>query len=211
MSRKLDLQRRREELADRAFPHFAAQGYHALGLRDLARRMGLTTGALYHYFESKPALFRQAVRGRIEAQIAAALRELAPAEDRAMALVLWLAEREEELLAILRVGLDFRHAAEPGRGEPGRGEPGEGDPGEGDPGEGDPAVFIRRMLQTYQGALVEHLGLSEEGAALWVDLSLGILTRRLLDPQAPGLRVHLPAFAALRALPATGAPAAAGS
>lgn len=201
MSRKLDLQRRRQELADQAFPHFAAQGYHALGLRDLARRMGLTTGALYHYFESKPELFRQAVRGRIEAQIAAALRELAPAEDRAMALVLWLAEREEELLAILRVGLDFRHAAGPGGGEPGRGEP----------GEEEPAVFIRRMLQTYQGALVEHLGLPEEAAALWVDLSLGILTRRLLDPQAPGLRAHLPAFAALRVLPATGAPRSAGA
>lgn len=189
MSRKLDLQRRREELAAQAFPHFAAQGYHALGLRDLARRMGLTTGALYHYFESKPELFRQAVRGRIEAQIAVALRELAPSEDRAMALVLWLADREEELLAILRVGLDYRHAAETG--------------------EEEPAVFIRRMLQTYQGALVAHLGLPEEAAALWVDLSLGILTRRLLDPQAPGLRAHLPAFAALRALPTTGASPAA--
>ncbi len=41
---------------------FAEQGYAKTSNRDIARRAGLTTGALYHYFSSKAALFAAAHR-----------------------------------------------------------------------------------------------------------------------------------------------------
>ncbi|MET9547740.1 TetR/AcrR family transcriptional regulator [Streptomyces sp. NPDC006627] len=40
---------------------FAADGYHAVVLADVARAAGVTKGAAYHHFESKAGLFRAVV------------------------------------------------------------------------------------------------------------------------------------------------------
>ncbi len=170
MPRKVDAQARREEVLDRAFPLFAERGYHALGMRELAASLEVTTGLLYHYFESKPELFRQAVRARIEQQIVRALARLSGEEDRLAGLLGFLAEEEAELLQTLRVGLEYRHA---------------------DPEAGH---FIHEMLERYERSLAEHLGLDPATARSWVNLSLGVLTRRLLDPTAPEMQVQLQAL-----------------
>lgn len=170
MPRKVDAQARREEVLERAFPLFAERGYHALGMRELAASLEVTTGLLYHYFENKPELFRQAVRARIEQQITRALTRLSGEEDRLGGLLSFLAEEETELLQTLRVGLEYRHA---------------------DPEAG---LFIHEMLDRYERSLAEHLGLEPATARHWVNLSLGVLTRRLLDPTAPDMQVQLQAL-----------------
>lgn len=167
MPRQVDVQARREEVLGQAFSLFAQRGFHALGMRELAASLKVTTGLLYHYFENKPELFRQAVRLRVERQIVRALERVGGAPDRSQALLSFLVEEEEELVQILRVGLEYRHA---------------------DPEAGP---FIHEMLERYELALGGHLGLSEEQSRQWVNLTLGILTRRLLDAAAPSMAEQL--------------------
>lgn len=72
-----------EALLDAAFHTFAAKGYRATRLEEVADAVGMTKGAIYYYFSSKEDLLRRAVEARhraIFAEIADALTvEQAPA------------------------------------------------------------------------------------------------------------------------------------
>lgn len=46
-------ERRRREIADAAAITFAEQGYHATGIADIARRLGIGHGTFYRYFKNK--------------------------------------------------------------------------------------------------------------------------------------------------------------
>ena len=59
------------ELLDAALEVFVERGYSATRLDDVARRAGVTKGAMYLYFENKEALFKAMVRDRIVRSIAA--------------------------------------------------------------------------------------------------------------------------------------------
>ncbi|MBU4565326.1 MAG: TetR/AcrR family transcriptional regulator [Desulfarculus sp.] len=50
---------RQKQLYDAAARLFAAQGYHATSLRELAEALGLNKSSLYHYFDSKQELLYQ--------------------------------------------------------------------------------------------------------------------------------------------------------
>lgn len=54
---------------------FAHQGFHATGMRDIAKTARVSIGSLYHYFRSKDELFLAVVRRTFEERIAQA-REL---------------------------------------------------------------------------------------------------------------------------------------
>ena len=54
------------EILDAAFEEFARNGYAAARLTDVARRVGLTKGALYLYFPSKAELFKAVVRSCVQ-------------------------------------------------------------------------------------------------------------------------------------------------
>src|SRR5574339_502984 len=47
----------RDAILDAAAEAFADQGYAATKMVDVARRVGLSVGALYRYFENKEAIF----------------------------------------------------------------------------------------------------------------------------------------------------------
>jgi AcrR family transcriptional regulator len=53
------------ELIDAGLQVFAAQGFAAARLEDVARRAGVAKGTIYRYFADKEALFLAAVRSRI--------------------------------------------------------------------------------------------------------------------------------------------------
>lgn len=53
---------RHAEIIEAAFQEFAAKGYDAARLDDVADRVGVTKGSLYLYFDSKEELFRAVVR-----------------------------------------------------------------------------------------------------------------------------------------------------
>ncbi len=58
MSPKIvDHDARRAQIIDAAITLWSERGYEAVGIRELARHLGVSKGAMYHYFESKEALF----------------------------------------------------------------------------------------------------------------------------------------------------------
>jgi AcrR family transcriptional regulator len=51
----------RKELLHKCFDLFAQKGYASVTTRQISKELGISTGALYHYFPSKQALFEQLV------------------------------------------------------------------------------------------------------------------------------------------------------
>lgn len=47
----------RAQIADRAVDIFRRRGYAGIGMREIAKALGMSKSALYHYFPSKEALF----------------------------------------------------------------------------------------------------------------------------------------------------------
>lgn len=56
---------RPQQILDAGFEEFAARGYAAARLEDVARRVGVSKGTIYLYFESKMELFKAVVRAFI--------------------------------------------------------------------------------------------------------------------------------------------------
>src|SRR5947209_10358374 len=56
---------RRETILDAALAEFAARGFAAARLDDIARRAGVAKGTLYLYFRDKESLFKELVRSRL--------------------------------------------------------------------------------------------------------------------------------------------------
>src|SRR5262249_57188149 len=89
-------QRRKDErpaeILSAALDVFAARGFAAAKLEDVAARAGVSKGTLYLYFESKEELFRSVVRGLLLPNVAAAERRIAehtgPSADLLKGLVL---------------------------------------------------------------------------------------------------------------------------
>jgi AcrR family transcriptional regulator len=67
-------------LMSAAFRVFAARGYHATRLEDVAEDAGMTKGAIYYHFASKEDLLRRAIEHRHEAIFVAIDSELAALE-----------------------------------------------------------------------------------------------------------------------------------
>ena len=74
--RRRDRDSRELEILEAAFEEFAARGYAATRLEDVARRAGVAKGLPNFYFETKEALFKAALRrfvlpdwGALEAQL----------------------------------------------------------------------------------------------------------------------------------------------
>ena len=57
---------RQEEILTAAFEVFAAHGYEAARIDDVARQAGIAKGTIYLYFRDKEQLFRAMVRGLVQ-------------------------------------------------------------------------------------------------------------------------------------------------
>jgi AcrR family transcriptional regulator len=61
MPKIVDFEKQRKEILFKCFDLFADKGYANVTTRQLCQEIGVSTGALYHYFPSKKALFEQLV------------------------------------------------------------------------------------------------------------------------------------------------------
>ena len=75
--RRRSREERPQEILSAAFAEFAANGYDATRLDDVARRAGVAKGTIYLYFESKEDLFKAMVRRAVVPR----LEDLAGAVD----------------------------------------------------------------------------------------------------------------------------------
>jgi AcrR family transcriptional regulator len=60
---------RRSEILDGALAVFSEQGYEHATLENVAERIGVTKGCLYHHFDSKEQLLVELIRDRIESSV----------------------------------------------------------------------------------------------------------------------------------------------
>jgi AcrR family transcriptional regulator len=60
---------RREQILDAALRAFARKGFAWTTNKDIAREAGITPGLIYHYFDSKEALFRAIIDSRSPLQL----------------------------------------------------------------------------------------------------------------------------------------------
>ena len=61
MPKIVDSKQYRKELLHQCFDLFADKGYANVTTRQIAKELGISTGAMYHYFSSKKVLFEQLV------------------------------------------------------------------------------------------------------------------------------------------------------
>lgn len=65
-TRKEQKERRRQEIIHTSLELFVSKGYAATKITDIAKRAGMSTGLLFHYFESKEKLYEELVRMGLE-------------------------------------------------------------------------------------------------------------------------------------------------
>ncbi len=90
----------REEIARKAVSVFRRHGYSGIGMRDIAKELGMSKSALYHYYPSKDALFLACSR------LVAAV-ELDPSRPPIDALLAAAREWESVFAGELRIILDY--------------------------------------------------------------------------------------------------------
>jgi AcrR family transcriptional regulator len=93
----------RRRIQDAALQLFAAKGFFATGIREIADRVGVTTAALYHYMGSKDELLIEIMVSSMTQLIRAAEESLATADEPAA-----------ELAALVRTHVSY-HALDPFR------------------------------------------------------------------------------------------------
>jgi AcrR family transcriptional regulator len=69
MPKIVDREQYRKQLLERSFELFAEIGYGKITMRQLAQKLGISTGTLYHYFPSKEAMFLQLVEELVQRDI----------------------------------------------------------------------------------------------------------------------------------------------
>lgn len=79
--RKEQKQRRRQEILREALELFVIRGYAATKITDIARAVGMSTGLLFHYFDSKETLYEELVRMGLEGTTYPAAQECSHAID----------------------------------------------------------------------------------------------------------------------------------
>lgn len=65
-TRKEQKERRRQEIINAALELFVSKGYAATKVTDIAKRVNMSTGLMFHYFESKETLYEELIRMGLE-------------------------------------------------------------------------------------------------------------------------------------------------
>ncbi len=155
----------RRQLLDRAGEVFAARGYAATGMRELAAAAGVSTGTLYHYFPDKKALFDQLVERTVEADLADLQAALGSAPRAAVA-------RLEVFLALVREGeadLQLQSAVLVEYARLAR------------EGDADALAPLREAHVRYSEVLARLLGVSRDRAEVVLHAVTGLLIQRFID------------------------------
>jgi AcrR family transcriptional regulator len=108
MPKVVDVEKQRKEILFKSFDLFAQKGYANVTTRQLCQEIGVSTGALYHYFPSKKALFEQLVE-EISRQDALLLKKVAgeTVEERIKSLGQLLVQHEAYFIKQAIVWINF--------------------------------------------------------------------------------------------------------
>lgn len=116
MPRQVDPDAEREALLEVCFRMFATHGYAAVGVRQIARAAGVSTGKVYHYFSSKSDILQRMfdlMVSRDEARVRNTLPEDAPVPVRIAAVYRFVQDHRAYLIDLVRLALEVhRHEAD---------------------------------------------------------------------------------------------------
>lgn len=165
MPKIVDHDAMREKVLARSSELFASKGFAAVTMRGIAREAGVSTGTLYHYFETKEQLFARLVERAASQDIREALATLPADADplaRIDSFLSFVRVAESRLQEFLLLTLDYvRHVDAP-------------------------SDVIVSALRAYRQTIEEHLTeLPPAFAVLVLDAVIGRLVQRLIDPQLP--------------------------
>lgn len=172
MPKIVDHEARKAEIMDHSFGLFATQGYAALSMRGIAKALGVTTGTLYYYFESKEDLFEATVR-RMAMQNAAEATADAPEgaspSERLASLLGFVQQNAVPLLQTLQVSMEYQRQR----------------------GAQKAHVWNRATMAVYREALREQLNLTEAQSTVAFGLLIGVVVQLHLDPETVDVSAHL--------------------
>ncbi len=111
MPKIVDHDQYRKELLLKAFDLFAERGYGSLTMRHLAQGLGVSTGTLYHYFQSKEDLFLKLMEELAQQDFREVEMTLTTGgetlEERIEAIFRWVESREELFLKQVLLSISF--------------------------------------------------------------------------------------------------------
>jgi AcrR family transcriptional regulator len=111
MPKVVDRDQYRKQLLEQSFELFAEIGYGKITMRQLAQKLGISTGTLYHYFPSKEAMFLQLVEEQVQQDITNFLTqaESVPADirSRVSAILAFTKENRDYFSKQLIIWLDY--------------------------------------------------------------------------------------------------------
>lgn len=143
MPKIVDSDQYRKELLRQCFDLFADKGYAHVTTRQLSKALGISTGAMYHYFPSKQALFEQLVEEVCvqDVQLFKAAAHGHTLSERIEELGSLLIEHEEHFVKQAAIWVDFyqNHALV----------------------EINENLVFQQVDQRYQQAMVDLLGISD--------------------------------------------------
>jgi AcrR family transcriptional regulator len=104
----------RQEILDEALGAFCARGYEGASLRDLAGRLGITSAALYYYFDGKLDILHHVVKPLLD-DLERVLAEPPPDRDALLEIILdVLLEHRTIVMLVMR---DHAVGLQPGIGD----------------------------------------------------------------------------------------------
>ncbi|MBF2053834.1 MAG: TetR/AcrR family transcriptional regulator [Candidatus Sericytochromatia bacterium] len=173
MSKHIDTETISQSILKQAMLLFAEKGYQGLSMRQLAKALKLTTGALYHHFRSKDELYTEMIH-QLAAQDAEALYRLAAKaasnSEKIARFSAFLEGRAEYFQQILLLVFDHQRYVR-------------------DPDNAPEARFARIFEQTlnvYLQALIDVLGLpSKQEAEMVLDYLMGCFIRAMMTQHEP--------------------------
>ena len=168
MPKIVDHEAYRATLLAGCFDLFASRGYAALTMRTIAGELKVSTGTLYHYFESKEDLFNKMVADLAGRDVDEATRRIEPmtsAGDRVAQLLGFVRDREEYFRNLLLVVLDYYRHGAPDDAE-------------------DRQEAIQAIVLRYRDAIARLLGgISNEESELLFALFAGFIVTRIILPE----------------------------
>ncbi len=179
MPKIVDHDEQRHLILNECFTLFGQHGYAGVTLRKLARELKISTGAIYHYFDSKEDLFAQTIQYVAERQLETAVAEVTSSDsqyERLTALVRYLIDHDEHLRMLLLLILDaYRQDSSLEQSD-----------------------ILRTALDTFIVAMEENFpAIPSDDARFIIDMLLGVIVRRLLVPAADDYIAHVGWISAL--------------
>ena len=151
MPKIVDSDQYRKELLRKAFDLLAEKGYAKVTTRQLSSELGISTGALYHYFPSKKALFEQLVDEMGQQDVLALQEQVAGAQTlagRIVRLGQFLIDNEAYFVKQTAIWTDFCLTT--------------------DAEEVSSNAVLKRVDERYQGAIAQALDLQDPSLAQFI-------------------------------------------